>query len=268
MRPVHTPNAYTLRMSAPYDALAAGYDAVMAHVDYEHWALYVHVLLQRHGSDVETVLELGGGTGSLALHLQPLGSYDYLLTDGSAAMLRQARLKMAEADRPVHGVQVDFRDFTLADLGRDAPVGAVVLVYDGLNYLTEEGAVASLFRCVHDALRPGGVFVVDQSTPANSEDNADGFVDEGTTDDFAYVRESHYDPETRRQVTTFEITTDDGTARETHVQHAYTPGEIRDLLGASPLRTVAAYDGRTLDAARAQSHRVHWVARRPAGPEP
>lgn len=256
------------RMPAPYDALAAGYDAVMAHVDYEHWALYVHVLLQRHGSDIETVLELGGGTGSLALHLQPLGDYEYVHTDGSAAMLQRAREKLAAADRAVQCVQADFRDFTLADLDRDAPVDAVVLVYDGLNYLTEDGEVASLFRCVHHALRPGGVLIVDQSTPANSEDNADAFVDEGATDDFAYVRESHYDPETRRQVTTFEITTGDGTARETHIQYAYTPAEIRDLLAASPLRTVAAYDGRTLDAARTRSHRVHWVARRPNGSTP
>jgi SAM-dependent methyltransferase len=249
-------------MPAPYDVLAAGYDAVMDHVDYDYWAAHVHRLLRRHGTGTERVLELGGGTGSLALRLQARGDYDYVCTDGSAAMVREARAKIDAADAPIACAQVDFAEVTLDDLGQKAPFDAAVLVYDGLNYLTDEGQVASLFRAVHDALRPGGIFVVDQSTPANSED-ADAFVDEGTTDDFAYVRESHYDPDTRRHVTTFEITTEGRTVRERHVQRAYTPEEVRDRLAVSPLTIVAAYDGFTLDAAHPQSHRVHWVAQRP-----
>ncbi|HYG69925.1 MAG TPA: class I SAM-dependent methyltransferase, partial [Anaeromyxobacteraceae bacterium] len=81
------------RSADPYSVLAEGYDAVMAHVDYEAWAEYVHFLLVRHHLEAQDVLELGCGTGSLALVLQPLGPYAYRATDASEAMLTVARRK-------------------------------------------------------------------------------------------------------------------------------------------------------------------------------
>lgn len=251
-------------MSAePYSALAAGYDYVMAHVDYDAWAAYLFDLFRRHGEAIETVVELGGGTGSLARRLQPLGNYEYVLTDGSAAMLERARTKLAREESPIRCVQADFTTVSLDDLNRAAPVDAVVLVYDGLNYLTDEADVAALFRCVHRLLRPGGIAVIDQSTPANSEERGEQFVDEGTTDGFSYVRESRYDPETRRHETVFELTVDGQHRTERHVQRAYSRHEVHDLLVASPLVVEAAYDAFTREPAHDNSYRVHWVLRRP-----
>jgi SAM-dependent methyltransferase len=246
----------------PYSVLAAGYDLVMDHVDYDAWAAYLFGLLRRHESNVETVVELGGGTGSLARRLQPLGDYRYVLTDGSAAMLARAREKLA-SDSPVRCVQADFTTVSLAALGLEGPVDAVVLVYDGLNYLLEASDVAALFRCVHGLLRPGGVAVVDQSTPANSEERNEDFVDEGARADFSYVRESTYDPDTRRHETVFTLTVDGEPRTERHVQRAYAQAEIRALIAESPLTVEAAYDEFTTDPARADSYRVHWVLRRP-----
>lgn len=251
-------------MSAePYSALAAGYDYVMAHVDYDAWAAYLFDVLRRHGRTVETVVELGGGTGSLARRLQPLGEYQYVLTDGSASMLERARSKLSRDGALIRCVQADFTTVTLEELGLEAPVDAVVLVYDGLNYLTTEEEVAALFRCVHQLLRPGGIAIIDQSTPANSEERGEQFVDEGATDGFAYVRESQYDPETRRHETTFEITVNGQSRTERHVQRAYSRHEVRDLLEGSPLDVEAAYDAFTREPAHDDSYRVHWVLRRP-----
>jgi SAM-dependent methyltransferase len=192
----------------PYSALAAGYDFVMAHVDYDAWAAYLFDLLRRHGDEVKTVVELGGGTGSLARRLQPLGEYQYVLTDGSVAMLERAREKLRGDDSPIQCVQADFTAVSIDDVPLEAPADAVLLVYDGLNYLLEETQVEALFRCVHRLLRPGGIAIIDQSTPANSREHHDRFVDEGTTDGFSYVRENRYDPETRRHETIFELTVD------------------------------------------------------------
>ncbi len=246
----------------PYSVLAAGYDLVMDHVDYDQWAAFLFELLRRHGSDVDTVVELGGGTGSLARRLQPLGNYRYLLTDGSAAMLARAHKKLG-ADSPIRCEQADFTSVTLADLDLAAPADAVILVYDGLNYLLDESEVSALFRCVHDLLRPGGIAVVDQSTPANSRERGDGFVDEGARGDFSYVRESTYDPDTRRHETIFSLTVDGRQRTERHVQRAYAIDEIRTLLDRSPLAVEAAYDEFTTDPAHESSYRVHWVLRRP-----
>jgi SAM-dependent methyltransferase len=249
--------------AAPYSALAAGYDFVMAHVDYDAWAAYLFELLRRHGTDVETVVELGGGTGTLARRLQALGEYRYVLTDGSAAMLDRAREKLRGEDASIRCVQADFTTVTPADLELERPADAVVLVYDGLNYLLDEADVAALFRCVHGLLRPGGVAVVDQSTPANSQAHHDGFVDEGATDGFAYVRQNRYDPNTRRHETVFELTVDGDSHTERHVQRAYSRHEVRALLEAAPLAVEAAYDGLSTEPARDDSYRVHWVLRRP-----
>jgi SAM-dependent methyltransferase len=250
--------------AAPYSVLAAGYDFVMGHVDYDAWAAYLFELLRRHGEDVETVVELGGGTGTLARRLQALGEYRYVLTDGSAAMLDRAREKLRGDDVPIRCAQADFTAVTPADLALERPADAVVLVYDGLNYLLDETDVAALFRRVHGLLRPGGVAIVDQSTPANSRAHHDEFVDEGTTDGFAYVRENRYDPNTRRHETVFELTVDGESHVERHVQRAYSRHEVRALIEDAPLVVEAAYDGLTTDPADQDSYRVHWVLRRPS----
>lgn len=244
----------------PYTRLAAGYDLVMAHVDYDAWAAYLFDLLRRHGSEIRSIVELGGGTGSLARRLQPLGDYDYVLTDGSADMLDRARDKLPPSS-PIECVQADFTAVTPADLGLSGPVDAVILVYDGLNYLLEERAIASMLECVNDLLREDGIAIIDQSTPANSEERNEDFVDEGATDGFAYVRESRYDPETRRHETVFSLTVDGESCTEHHVQRAYSQDEIAALFEASPLTVLAAYDEFTTDPAHDGSYRIHWVAR-------
>src|SRR5690606_22382075 len=148
----HGPRTTDAREAEPYALLAEGYDAVMAHVDYVAWAGYVHGLLLRHHPGARDVLELGCGTGSLALALQPLGGaggYRYRATDASAAMLRVAERKARAAGVPVAFAQADFRA-----LPTMPPADVVLLLYDGLNYLLDARDVARLFEGVARVLRP------------------------------------------------------------------------------------------------------------------
>lgn len=238
----------------PYSILAAGYDVVMEHVDYEAWAAHVHGLLGEHAPEARDVLELGCGTGSLALELQPMGAFRYAATDRVPEMIRVARAK-AE----MYGVDVQFGVADFTDFRVDVPVDVALLLYDGVNYLLETDAIAAMLRCVHTALRSGGVFVMDQSTLANSVNNADYFGDEGEAEGFAYVRRSRFDAETRLHETTFDITVLGKTFHERHVQRAYEPSELRPLIEAAGFTVEAAYDGFTLDDAHDASERVHWV---------
>ncbi len=248
---------------APYSALAVGYDLVMDHVDYAQWAAYVHQLLQSHGPSIDTVLELGCGTGSLALELQPRGPYDYTGTDRSAHMVRVAQIKAEDAGAPISFVVEDFTDFE-----PDRRYDAVVLLYDGLNYALNEDDVRALFANVHAALRPGGLFCFDQSTPANSVNNDTKFEDRGEADGFAYVRHSRYNPEERLHTTTIEMTIDGQRYVETHVQRAYTAREVREQIREANLTEVAAYHNFTTEPATAASERIHWVVQRPSAPSP
>ena len=251
-------------MAAPYSTLAAGYDTVMAHVDYPVWAGYVRSLIRIHHDRAESVIELGCGTGAMAISLQPHGpgdGYDYRAFDGSEAMLDVARRSAREAGRAIAFAQADFLEPVPGP-----PADAVVLVYDGLNYLLEFDQVGALIGHVRDALVPGGIAVLDQSTPANSVNHADGFDDAGATDAFSYVRSSRYDASARLHTTEFRLTAPDGTvAVETHRQRAYTMEEVRGVIETSGLQIEAAYDGFGLDPASDETERVHWVLRRPPG---
>ena len=251
-------------MTLPYSALAAGYDAVMAHVDYPLWAGYVQSLIRKHHPKASTLIELGCGTGALAVALQPQGpapgGYAYRAYDGSTAMIGVARETVRQSGRPVVVGQGDFLEPVPGP-----PGDAVVLVYDGLNYLLELDHVETLLAHVRDALAPGGIAVVDQSTPANSVNHADGFDDAGDTDAFAYVRSSRYDADARLHTTEFRLTTPDGrTVTETHRQRAYTMAEVEGAIRAAGLEVAAAYDGFETTPADDTSERIHWVLRRAA----
>lgn len=245
--------------AAPYSRLATGYDAVMAHVDYPGWAAHVAHLLRRHAPEAHEIVEIGCGTGSLVLALDAISDYRLRGYDGSPDMVEEARRKAALA-----GIDISFGTLGFHEPIPGPPGDAVVLVYDGLNYLLREPEVQTLFARVHDALAPGGVFIVDQSTPSNSLNHVGEFDDEGETDAFDYVRAGHYDPETQLHTTTFELYLPGGEIHhERHEQRAYSRAEMAALIAASPLDMEAAYNAFTLDPADDASERIHWVLRRP-----
>jgi SAM-dependent methyltransferase len=269
----------------PYTVLAGGYDAVMEHVDYPAWAAFITDLLRAHEHTSSDILELGCGTATFAsLFVEryrksadrrsgvdragrsaPAGLRRYLATDGSVEML-------AEATRNI-GADHDIVEIQYCDYNKFLPAGqfdTVLLLYDGLNYILEPDALSALFERVSDAITPDGLFVFDQSTPANSINNASFFEDEGTflTGDhdqsclFRFRRESSYDAEIRLHETTFYMETSAGAFSERHIQRAYEYEEIDSLIVGSPLERVGAYDGLSLDPADDQSERIHWVCRK------
>lgn len=242
----------------PYTVLAAGYDVVMEHVEYEAWAEYVYGLLVKHHPEAHAVLELACGTGSLAFELQPLGPYRYAGTDLSSHMIH-----VAQAKADMYGVPIQFEVADFTNFRVDTPVDVVILLYDGLNYLLNEAPIRDLFRCAYEALAPGGIFLFDQSTPSNSINNEPYFEDRGRHDNFAYVRHSYYDRETRLHRTTLDMTVDGRHFREEHVQRAYELGEIRALLADTPFELLAIYDNFSTAPATEASERAHWIVRKP-----
>jgi len=246
----------------PYEVLAEVYDAVMDHVDYDRWARYLNACLRAHDESVSSILELGAGTGSLAVRLQPMGSYRYVMTDGAPAMVRQARQKVDDASLPIRCDVARFTTVTLQGLGRRDGFDAIILVYDGLNYLTKIDEVRLCLERIRRCLRPGGLAVVDHATPANSEDHDRAFFDRGTVGGTSYVRASRYDAGTGLHRSTFDIVHDGQHYQEEHVQRPYAPAAIEDAIEASGLYVSAAYDGFTFDPAHERSHRVHWLLER------
>ena len=247
----------TVERVRPYAALAGGYDLVMTHINYDAWALYVDGLLVRHGDNVRRVLELGCGTAAIGIELFNYADYDYTGLDRSVEMLKVAQRKAKRLGIGATWIAADYSEFTTSE-----PYDAVLLLYDGLNYAPDLTTVYRLSVRAFEALRPGGLFVVDQSTPANSENNSMLFQEDGGDETFWYSRRSRYEAATRIHRTTFRIRTRGRTYQEEHVQYAYTAAEVGACLEGAGFEIVASYDGFTVGPALEDSERIQWVARR------
>lgn len=155
-----------------YDTdLAAAHDAHYS--DYgRNAAPLVLERLERAGHRSGTVVDLGCGSGVMARLISDAG-YDVLGIDMSADMLDLAR-RRAPAARFERGslwnVQLP-------------PAVAVTAIGEVLSYTSDpragEPPLERLFRDVHAALEPGGVFVFDVAAPgrAGPEGLSEGFND-------------------------------------------------------------------------------------------
>jgi ubiquinone/menaquinone biosynthesis C-methylase UbiE len=246
----------------PYTALAEIYDHVMSHVDYDAWGQYVASLIDQYGPDDPDILELGCGTGNVTVRLAQDFGHSYTATDNSSAMLVGAHNKLAG----YAGVKLKQQDFR-AISGVDR-YDVVLLVYDGINYARSLDELESTLNGVAAVLRPGGLFLFDQSTPANSINNLSYFDDRYDGEAFSYSRTSSYDPSTRLHTTSFAIEIEGKLVTERHEQRAFTRKEMlrsARLTGFEVLGSLSAFG---FDPADDDTERIQWVLREPQSSNP
>jgi len=141
----------------PFKQFARHYDLFMRrYVDYKSWMNYVEKVFRRNRIRPETVLDLACGTGIPTVMLAKRG-YRMVGVDRSAEML--AVLESKRGRLPIVTIRADMTEFQLED-----PVDAAICIYDSINYLLDASALEKCFRCVHDSLRPGGLFAFDMNT--------------------------------------------------------------------------------------------------------
>jgi SAM-dependent methyltransferase len=115
-------------------------------------------MLRQRGVTNGRVVDLGCGSGIWAERLMRAG-YDVVGFDLSAAMIAMARKRAPGAEL----YRKSFLDVELP------PCDAVTSLGECFNYLFDakagEKSLSRLFRNVHAALRPGGLFIFDVATP-------------------------------------------------------------------------------------------------------
>ena len=143
-----------------YASLSASYDALMTDGQYEKRAAFLDRQFRRCAAPVETVLDLGCSTGTIAWDLARRG-YRVIAADSSEEMLTAAAEK---ADPEVSNPPL-FICQSMTALRLAGPVDAAVSTLDSLNYLTRERDLRTALRRVSKYLRPGGLFLFDVNTP-------------------------------------------------------------------------------------------------------
>lgn len=148
-----------------YDSIASVYDNINSEIDYSAWADFIESCFAKYMQEKpEIVLDLACGTGSMTLELASRG-YDMIGADMSEDMLTEAMDKAY--DKEIEGIlflKQDMRCFELY-----GTVGAIVCCLDSVNYLTEDGDLEKCFKCAHNYLDPGGLFIFDVNTPYKFE---------------------------------------------------------------------------------------------------
>lgn len=176
------------------------------------------------------VLELGVGTGRLAVPIAQLG-VEVVGIDASAAMLERLAVNAARAGAPVQGVLGDFAD---------PPVGgrrfaAVLVAYNTLFNLTAPGAQARCFAAVARSLVPGGSFVVEAFVPAVDGPTAD-VAPRTITADRVVLSVSRTDPATQEAMGQHVDITEQGIRlRPWHIRWS-TPAQLDAMAADAGLR--------------------------------
>ena len=243
----------------PYEAIASIYDFVMRHVNYRRWAGYLQALWTRSGLERPEICELACGTGNIALELWRRGERVITGCDISEAMLKVAREKAGAVGADVEFVRADLRD--LSPLGE---YDVLLCVYDSINYLREEEVPEAMLQA-YGHLRPGGEFIFDICTEANSLRYFRDYTEVGSGPGFRYERRSRYDPEARVQYTYFEVefSGDPEKYREQHMQWIYPVEWVLERIRESPFELLGAFPDfkfRRID--REKGDRVHFVLRK------
>jgi len=249
----------TIKNTIPaYEALAAIYDEVMAHVDYEHWAEYIDQLVDKHGSG-RKIYDISCGTGTCCAELYNLG-YQVWGSDNSWPMVKQAVKKFNST--PLQNC------FFCASMEYPAirfQPDVIVSLYDSINYLIESAQWMTCLSNVASLLKPGGLFIFDVSTILNSQQDFANLVHKEQTSQGEYVRKSTFNSQTCLQKNVFEIRFRNKKSgfKETHVQKIRALKEVEQFIKASPLNLVAGYEDFSLTPFSEECERVHFVLIKP-----
>ncbi len=246
--------------SCSYGAFASVYDTFMDNVNYEEWADYLVERLKEYGIFDGLVLELGCGTGTMTELLAAEG-YDMIGVDNSEEMLAEAMEKRMESGHDILYLLQEMQEFELY-----GTVRAIISVCDSINYITEREELLRVFCLANNYLDPGGILIFDINTVYKYEEILGERTIAENREDGSFIWENSYDPKSRINV--YELALflprEDGLyekEEEVHYQRAYTAECVKELLLEAGMELLAVYDAYTLDAPRADSERLTFIAR-------
>ena len=246
-------------MSA-YEALAFSYDSLTQDIPYEEMLTYMEALLQRHGVQPRSVLDLACGTGSMSVLLARRG-YQVLAADMSEDMLSMAWEKAAELEEN----QPFFICQPMQKLRLPYTVDWVVCCLDSLNYVTNPEHCRQAMQRVYNSLSEGGAFIFDINS-AEKLRGLDGqiFLDEN--EDTYCVWRAEFDLEENICYYGMDLFQRSGKtwerSFEEHREYAYTVEQLTGYLQEAGFRKIEVYGDRTMELPSPGEQRIYFYAQK------
>ena len=158
-----------------YENFAYYYDSLMD----EQFYLDYYNFINEH-ADFKSILELGCGTGEIAIRLAKDNKEIYA-TDLSKDMLEVARLKALDANVNLMLGRVDMTDFKT-----DKAVDLILCLCDSINYVLSKKKVFQTFKNVYESLKYNGTFIFDVDSLYKMDYILDGYFEEEDAEDFYF----------------------------------------------------------------------------------
>ncbi len=132
------------------------YDYLYQDKDYIKECDFLEAIFnKRYKKEVNTILDLGCGTGGHAIILAKRG-YEVTGVDRSSDMLATAKEKAKNAY-----LKIEFYENSIQTLNLNRIFDAVTAMFAVMSYQTENNELATACRIAKQHLRPGGIFIFD-----------------------------------------------------------------------------------------------------------
>ncbi len=244
-----------------YKRFADVYDQLVQDIPYIKWADYLQSAFLKFNQKPKLILELGCGTGSMAVELSKRG-YDMIGLDMSTEMLSKAYEKAMANDTDILFINQDMRDFELY-----GTVDAVLCLLDSLNYMPSLSDIKKVFKLVNNYLNPSGLFIFDLNSPYKLSTVLGQNIFYDLNEDITWIWENTYDYKTRCATfdLTFFIRNEEGLYErfdETHHEVAYTKEDISEALEYAGLNLVGYYGELNFEEPSEKEERIFYIAQK------
>jgi len=233
----------------------------MKNIPYEKWVLFIEKIFEENGLNPELVLDLACGSGTLTTIFAKKG-YDMIGIDLSQDMLMVATEKAFAENLSILYLNQDMREFELY-----GTVDACFCLCDGLNYITCERDLLTVFKLVKNYLNPSGLFIFDVNTEFKFKNILGENVFAKSDEDSAYIWENFYDEDTKINEYSVDFFAKDEESglyerfEEIHYQKAYSAQVISSLLEKAGFEILNIYDEEAFLDIHEKSEKIFFVAR-------
>lgn len=238
-----------------YEKLAEIYDSLMDHVDYKKWATYLKRLFYFADMDINNILDLSCGTGTLLFFTEEQ-TYRFFGCDISKYMLKKANAKLSE-----HNIPLFANDACNISL-KDQTFDVVIFLYDSINYILKKDHLSHLFNEVMRILKPGGLFIFDTVTEYHCKTYFQHSYESEYWQKKGYERKSVYDNQSKMQKTYFKIKLGKKFYLEKHQQRIYSAEELVTISGKNHFTLVGIFQDFTFNQMKSDAQRVHYICKK------